>query len=164
MHWCKRCPKLSTAVSSNARYHLEKVHRLVVTEAPTKHEAQVQQDIGLSFRHAKEQASEKMQEKETSILRNAIKHEAFLEALTLLITRGRLPHNCVNWPELHALLYTVNLSHLRLQLALIVPSHYISRSRIFAIDLPLNPSSTKRAVKYTSHLISGKRHRQCWKR
>jgi hypothetical protein len=108
IHFCKRCPKWSTSISSNARYHLEKAHQIIVTEAPTRHEAKVQQAIGLSFRHAKEQASEKSKEKEMNILRNAIKHEAFLEAQCLLITRRRLPRNFVNWPEFHALLYAVN--------------------------------------------------------
>src|SRR5579871_1094774 len=108
LHYCKRCPRWANSVSSNARYHLEKEHQMVIVEGPTPHYKETQRAIDLSFKVQEEKEKQKVKEKEQNVLRNAINQKAFLEAQCLLITRRRLPRNFVNWPEFHALLYTVN--------------------------------------------------------
>ena len=60
----------------------------------------------LSNLQASRQANRKAQEER--ILRAAINRDAFNEALVQLITMRNLPHNAATWPELHALLMTVN--------------------------------------------------------
>lgn len=108
LHYCKRCPKWANSVTSNARYHLEKKHHMIVVEGPTPHYRETQRAIDLSFKDQEEKEKQKEKEKQQNILRNAISRKAFLEAQCLLITRRRLPRNFVNWPEFHALLYAVN--------------------------------------------------------
>src|SRR2546423_5903582 len=108
LHYCKRCLKWATSVSSNGRYHLESQHQLVVVEGPTPHYRETQRAIDLSFKDQEKKEKQKTEEKQQNVLRNAINRKAFLEAQCLLITRRRVPRNFVNWPEFHALLYAVN--------------------------------------------------------
>src|SRR6266480_1610065 len=81
---------------------------MVVIEGPTPQYRETQRAIDLSFKDQEEKEKQRVKEKEQNVLRNTINQKAFLEAQCLLITRRRLPRNFVNWPEFHALLYTVN--------------------------------------------------------
>ena len=86
LHYCKRCPRWANSVSSNARYHLEKEHQMVIVERPTPHYKETQRAIDLSFKVQEEKEKQKVKEKEQNVLRNAINQKAFLEAQCFLIT------------------------------------------------------------------------------
>ena len=69
LHYCKRCRKWATSVSSNARYHLKKTHHMMVVEGPTLHYKETQRAINLIFRDQKEKEKHKAEETQENILR-----------------------------------------------------------------------------------------------
>ena len=132
LHYCSLCVhKWGTSSSVNARSHLARYHSTVVPKVYRPYATQITEDPDLKFKHLKHIPKDKHFTKdkhipkdkifkyipkdkkkngddEKEILRNAIQHEAFLEAQALLVTRRRLPLNFEQWPEFQALLYAVN--------------------------------------------------------
>jgi hypothetical protein len=108
--YCQRChnPKWHTYVTTTARRHLRERHGITVEEVERTSKRKRQQAIEVAFLHAEETQVQRARRGEEDVLRKAVNPTAFYEAQIQLITRRRLPYNCVTWPEYQALLLAVN--------------------------------------------------------
>lgn len=109
LHYCTRChnPSWSTHISSNARYHLEKTHHIIVQEdSKCQHRRQIA--IENAFARTAVKEVQLVKEKEMNTLRSVINVDAFREAQMLLSAHKHLPLNFVAWPEYQALLTAIN--------------------------------------------------------
>jgi hypothetical protein len=109
--YCKHCNKdlrFSTIITTNARRHLRSVYRLEIESTTSSVEQARQQSIDVAFAHTKDRQLMRLEQSKEAILRSAINPTVFYEAQIQLITRRRLPYNCVNWSEYQTLLVAVN--------------------------------------------------------
>lgn len=83
-------------------------HGIAIDDEERPAKKALQQSLEVAFTRVEENNREHVSRGEQSILRNAINLDAFYEAQLQLITRRRLPFNCVSWPEYQALLCAVN--------------------------------------------------------
>ncbi|EJP61432.1 transposase-like protein [Beauveria bassiana ARSEF 2860] len=83
-------------------------HGITIEEEERPAKKALQQSLEVAFMHAEQKSREIATRSEESILRNTIQLDAFYEAQIQLITRRRLPLNCVSGPEYQALLCAVN--------------------------------------------------------
>jgi hypothetical protein len=98
--YCKICNgKWSTAITTNARGHLENKHQIYVEVVESKGKKPRQLALDISFQNATQKQVEKDDLELRKILRNAIDKDAFYEAQIQLITRHQMAFNCVEWAE-----------------------------------------------------------------
>ncbi|KAJ3496446.1 hypothetical protein NLG97_g2651 [Lecanicillium saksenae] len=83
-------------------------HGIVIEDDERPAKKALQQSLEVAFSRAEGMSRAILARDEQSILRNTIDLDAFYEAQIQLITRRRLPLNCVSWPEYQALLCAVN--------------------------------------------------------
>lgn len=84
---CKTRPIHFTAISGNARKHLNSKHQIQVDVGELKGKRARQIALDISFQHAAKKRVDKDNFKSKQVLRNAINKEAFNEAQIQLITR-----------------------------------------------------------------------------
>ncbi|KID81807.1 Ribonuclease H-like protein [Metarhizium guizhouense ARSEF 977] len=108
--YCQHClnPPWRTVSTTSAKRHMRTGHGTVIDDEERPAKKALQQSLEVAFTRAEEKNRELLSCGEQSILRNTIKLDAFYEAQIQLITRRRLPLNCVSWPEYQALLCAVN--------------------------------------------------------
>jgi hypothetical protein len=94
--------------TTGARYHLKKDHGIIVEVDDSKAKKARTQTLKSVFEAVAQRQEERREDKEYQVLQSVINREAFKEALARLITLRDMPFNCVEWPELQALLMTVN--------------------------------------------------------
>jgi restriction endonuclease Mrr len=87
---------------------MRKDHGIIIDGEERAAKKRLQQSLEVAFTRAEEKNREIVSRGEQSILRNTIQLDAFYEAQIQLITRRRLPLNCVSWPEYQALLCAIN--------------------------------------------------------
>jgi hypothetical protein len=87
---------------------MRKDHGVVIEDSERPAKRALQQSLEVAFTRAEEKTREQESRGDQSVLRNTIQLDAFYEAQIQLITRRRLPLNCVSWPEYQALLCAVN--------------------------------------------------------
>ncbi|CEJ95282.1 Putative Ribonuclease H-like protein [[Torrubiella] hemipterigena] len=83
-------------------------HGVYIDDEDRPSKRALQQSLEVAFSRAKDQKQAAVSQDEQAVLRNTIELDAFFEAQIQLITRRRLPLNCVSWPEYQALLCAVN--------------------------------------------------------
>ncbi len=83
-------------------------HGIIIEDDERPAKKALQQSLEVAFTRAEERSRAMLSRDEQSVLRNTINLDAFYEAQIQLITRRRLPLNCVSWPEYQALLCAVN--------------------------------------------------------
>ena len=105
--YCSMC-EWDTPSLTSARAHLGKKHGIEVKAGEVKAKKLRQERLTNIMNKLVAPKQVEYEEQEEKILRGAINHEAFNEALIQLITLRNLPYNTATWPELHALLMTVN--------------------------------------------------------
>lgn len=98
----------NSASLTSVRAHLDKKHGIEIQGGEIRAKRLREERLSniLNSLQASRQVNREAQEERT--LRAAINRDAFNEALVQLITLRNLPHNAATWPELHALLMTVN--------------------------------------------------------
>ncbi|KAM3536949.1 hypothetical protein ARSEF1564_010129 [Beauveria bassiana] len=108
--YCQKCcnPSWRTVSTTSAKRHMRNTHGIAIEEEERPAKKALQQSLEVAFMHAEQKSREIATRSEESILRNTIQLDAFDEAQIQLITRRRLPLNCVSWPEYQALLCAVN--------------------------------------------------------
>lgn len=108
--YCQQCcnPSWRTVSTTSAKRHMRNAHGVAIEEEERPAKKALQQSLEVAFMHAEQKSREIATRSEESILRNTIQLDAFYEAQIQLITRRRLPLNCVSWPEYQALLCAVN--------------------------------------------------------
>lgn len=108
--YCKRCrdPVFSTTVTTTARRHYLRTHGIDIGQPELAQAQARQRSIEVAFSQAKNKQLARVEQNQEAILRSVVNPTAFYEAQIQLITRRRLPYNCVNWPEYQALLIAVN--------------------------------------------------------
>ncbi|KAM3517794.1 hypothetical protein MY4038_010248 [Beauveria bassiana] len=108
--YCQKCcnPSWRTVSTTSAKRHMRNTHGIAIEEEERPAKKALQQSLEVAFMHAEQKSREIATRSEESILRNTIQLDAFYEAQIQLITRRRLPLNCVSWPEYQALLCAVN--------------------------------------------------------
>ncbi|KAM3450574.1 hypothetical protein MY8738_008724 [Beauveria namnaoensis] len=108
--YCQQCckPPWRTVSITSAKRHMRNAHGITIEEEERPAKKALQQSLEVAFMHAEQKSREIATRSEESILRNTIQLDAFYEAQIQLITRRRLPLNCVSWPEYQALLCAVN--------------------------------------------------------
>ncbi|KAH8661784.1 hypothetical protein BGZ61DRAFT_296495, partial [Ilyonectria robusta] len=108
--YCHQChnPPWRTVSTTSAKRHMRNDHGIIIDDEERPAKKALQQSLEVAFTRAEEKNRAILSRDEESILRNTIKLDAFYEAQIQLITRRRLPLNCVSWPEYQALLCAVN--------------------------------------------------------
>lgn len=107
--YCKQCPSYSVTSTSGARAHMAAVHLTVVPKEGARGVSKAKQtDIVKLLGQQRLKVEQETLDSEQRILRDAAKPEVVKAALLRLITRRNLPDNCVQWPELHTLIHSVN--------------------------------------------------------
>lgn len=108
--YCQHChnPPWRTVSTTSAKRHMRKDHGIIIDDEERAAKKRLQQSLEVAFTRAEEKNQEIVSRGEQSILRNAIQLDTFYEAQIQLITRRRLPLNCVSWPEYQALLCAIN--------------------------------------------------------
>ncbi|KAK2926576.1 hypothetical protein FoTM2_013467 [Fusarium oxysporum f. sp. vasinfectum] len=108
--YCQHChnPPWRTVSTTSAKRHMRKDHGIIIDDEERTAKKRLQQSLEVAFTRAEEKNRETVSRGEQSILRNTIQLDAFYEAQIQLITRRRLPLNCVSWPEYQALLCAIN--------------------------------------------------------
>ncbi|KJZ69673.1 hypothetical protein HIM_09274 [Hirsutella minnesotensis 3608] len=108
--YCQHChsPTWRTVSTTSAKRHMQNDHGIVIDEEERPSKKALQQSLELAFLRVDDKNREMVSRDEEAILRNAIELDAFYEAQIQLITRRRLPFNCVSWPEYQALLCSIN--------------------------------------------------------
>ena len=93
---------------TSVRAHLDKKHGIEIQAGEVKAKRLRQERLTniLSKLEGSKQLEREAQKEQ--ILQGAINREAFNKALVQLIAVRNLPYNAATWPELHALLITVN--------------------------------------------------------
>lgn len=105
--YCKRCLRYpGTPNHDNARTHLRREHGVIITEDPTKLQKEIDKQTKRLFQAENAQLDQPFENR----MRNTVNSEAVNRALVNLVTRRNLPHNCVQWPELHALIQCFNFA------------------------------------------------------
>lgn len=109
MWYCSYCvtPWCSGSLTS-VRVHLANPHQIVITPEPRRQKTARDARIDDVLRRAQAAADKRQDDKETAILKSVINKQALSEALVQLIVIHNLPHTAVEWPELQAVLMTVN--------------------------------------------------------
>ncbi|PVH90615.1 hypothetical protein DM02DRAFT_507587, partial [Periconia macrospinosa] len=109
LFYCKfpRCPFVSH-VTTNIRNHLKKNHNLIITEEESLQQKAAKRKWEGYVKKAVERKEEKEQIAQDQVLKDAIQLPAVREALAELIIVRKLPYTATEWPELHALLRSVN--------------------------------------------------------
>lgn len=74
---------------------MRNAHGIAIDEEQRPAKKALQQFLEVTFMHAEQKSRENATRSEQSILRNTIQLDAFYEAQIQLITRRRLPLNCV---------------------------------------------------------------------
>jgi len=97
-----------SASLTSAHVHLAKQHSIEIQAGEIKAKKLRQERLSNIFNKIENQKQARLERHEEKILRSAINHEAVNETLTQLITLRNLPYNTATWPELQALLTTVN--------------------------------------------------------
>ena len=105
--YCSMCEWDSASLIS-ARAHLGKRHGIQVQVGEVGAKRLRQERFTNIINTLGDSKQVEREEQEEKILREAINRKAFNEALVQLITIRNLPYNAASWPELHALLMTVN--------------------------------------------------------
>lgn len=127
---CDSCGKLwATAITTNARAHLANLHQIYVDVEESKGKKIRQVSLQTALQMSVKRQIEKNSEDAKEIRIEALNEDAFYEAQIQLITRRRLPFNCVEWPEYQALLVAINpeVENLLIKSHTTVPIH-IERS------------------------------------
>ncbi|TKA54703.1 hypothetical protein B0A49_13065 [Cryomyces minteri] len=108
--YCKHCiiHPFRSHNTQGARIHLASKHQVHITEDVDKTKADTQARLESTLDKQKEKKAVRMKETADRTLFEAVDRAAFNEALCQLICLRNLPFNCVEWPELRALLITVN--------------------------------------------------------
>ncbi|KJZ70650.1 hypothetical protein HIM_09970 [Hirsutella minnesotensis 3608] len=108
--YCQHCqnPSWRTVSTTSAKRHMRKDHGIIIEDSERPAKRALQQSLEVAFTRAEEKTREQESRGDQSVLRNTIQLDAFYEAQIQLITRRRLPLNCVSWPEYQALLCAVN--------------------------------------------------------
>ena len=100
--YCKGCDGYgkpwATAITTNARTHMANLHQVYVDVEEPKGKKVRQVSLQTALQMSVKKQVEKNTEDVEEILTKALK-DAFYEAQIQLITRRRLPFNCVEWPE-----------------------------------------------------------------
>ena len=105
---CAYCSSYETGALTTARLHLKSRHNIIVDSAVPKAEAARQKKLNEVFTLAEQKQQTRLKEREEKVLQDAINNKAFIQALLQLIIVHSLPHRAVEWPELQALLMTIN--------------------------------------------------------
>lgn len=108
--YCGQChnPPWRTVSTTSAKRHMRNDHGIVIEDDERPAKKALQQSLEVAFSRAEGKSRAMLARDEQSVLRNTIDLDAFYEAQIQLITRRRLPLNCVSWPEYQALLCAVN--------------------------------------------------------
>lgn len=104
----KQCSDFRALNTRNARLHLIKQHGIQVEEDESLVKKATQQRLEGLFERQGLSASAIRKKNQEKVLREVVNKAAVHEAFAQLITMRNLPHNAVKWPELRALLLTVN--------------------------------------------------------
>ncbi|OLL26959.1 hypothetical protein NEOLI_005261, partial [Neolecta irregularis DAH-3] len=105
--YCARCGQQCASLG-RARTHMLRFHNVKVqNEALTPVQQAKKNTLDLIFGRQSQLQQGRDYEQERH-LKSAINKEAFDEALAQLITVHNLPFQCVQWPALHSLLYSIN--------------------------------------------------------
>lgn len=107
--YCKQCPRYSVSSTSGARAHMQSVYITEVAPEQTRALNKARQhDLAKLPSKAQLKAQQTSLNIEKRVLLNAAKSEVVKAALRRLIVRRNLPTGCVEWPELHSLVYSFN--------------------------------------------------------
>lgn len=106
--YCKECPYWRDTITSNIRLHLLNKHQLVVQEAEPTFKKDTKARLKFLFQKQHVQQTEKLKERKEQILRECVSKPVVQEALAQLIVMRNLPYEAATWPELRALLLSVN--------------------------------------------------------
>ena len=93
---------------TSAHAHLSKKYGIKVQAKEVKAKKLQQERLTNIINKLGDSKQVEHKEYKEKILQEAINYKAFNKALVQLITIQNLPYNAVTWPELHALLMTVN--------------------------------------------------------
>ncbi|KAK9320273.1 hypothetical protein V1517DRAFT_329795 [Lipomyces orientalis] len=108
--YCKLClnPSYSCQSLISARYHLRHSHQIRVADTETKAKRLREDRLQNIWAMAEEKNLALAREREANGLQAVLNKQALQQALVQLIVLRNLPYNAVEWPELQALLMTVN--------------------------------------------------------
>ncbi|KAL3955852.1 hypothetical protein ACCO45_009871 [Purpureocillium lilacinum] len=108
--YCQHChnPPWRTVSTTSAKRHMRSDHGILIDDEERPAKKALQQSLEVAFTRTEENNRDVASRGEQSILRNTIQLDAFYEAQIQLVTRRRLPLNCVSWPEYQALLCAIN--------------------------------------------------------
>lgn len=106
--YCAQCPYWRNVITTNIRAHLISKHGIFVKEQESVIKQATKQRIEGLFQKQGELEAQKLKERKERILRECVKIDIVREALAQLIVVRNLPFEAVTWPELRALLLSVN--------------------------------------------------------
>lgn len=104
----KQCSNYRAISTTNARAHLRKIHGITILEAQSIVKRATAERLKGLFERQGLQAEDIRKKSQERALTEVLNKQLFLDALVQLICVRNLPYNCVEWPELRALLLTVN--------------------------------------------------------
>ncbi|KAH8798643.1 hypothetical protein F5884DRAFT_687313, partial [Xylogone sp. PMI_703] len=98
--YCKHC-SWNSPITTNIRKHMKDKHGLDIAESESL-------SLRVALARQGKLAVEKNEEKKVQVLQGVIDKEVVRGCFAQLIVMRNLPHNAVKWPELRALLLSVN--------------------------------------------------------
>lgn len=106
--YCGQCVFWRDVVTTNIRTHLFNAHGVVVKEEDSVIKRATQQSLQGLFHKQGELHTQQLERQKDTILRESVNPALVRDALAQLIVVRNLPYKAVTWPELRALLLTVN--------------------------------------------------------
>src|SRR5438552_3473727 len=108
--YCRYCQNLTYKCESTsaACYYLQHCHGIEIEVEDVQIKKRRNQRLEDAFQKAGEVSAMKLKKQHEEVLRKVLNQKVINEALVQLIAVRNLPYNCMTWPELHALLMTVN--------------------------------------------------------